>query len=479
MNSEQQEPVCIKRFTPVIIALGVLLVIVIAWTVYIEVTCPARQLAAAGPGAVPVPAQGKRVAAGAGQSPISIGQSVPHADYGQNCLSCHTLAAPDQKDPIPAGPIAATAVMTHPFWGTCQKCHEIVNAPPVATAAAYVGMLAGKNLFGAELVTITPGLATQYNLPTEQGVVVNAVAKGSLAENAGLQEGDIITSVDNTEVRDATDLSQSLAGKQEGDRLKLKIIRNKTRTKNIKLKLQNIKGLTASPADTIGIMVAGTNLQSQVAYSFINAPFLLVYDLSNDTYFSKTNPYRGLAGNKISNWVAEQNVGAVIAGNINEEESLNLANSDIKVFSGVFGSGNDAVSLYKEGQLIQDPNLGLQAAAFAVNTVNTVAVPANFPDPSSNVSATFSGAQYFIIVQLDQNRYEVKRNPNFNNPNPNYVRAAHFLVDQNVDGVIVNTIGADALAELKKLNMKVVTNADMSVGDAVMKFKNGEFKLKF
>lgn len=62
-----------------------------------------------------------------------------------------------------------------------------------------------------------------YGLP--MGAAVKSVTEGSPAEEAGLQENDIITKVDDTEVTGSSDLVQIISAASAGDTLKLTVYR--------------------------------------------------------------------------------------------------------------------------------------------------------------------------------------------------------------------------------------------------------------
>lgn len=61
----------------------------------------------------------------------------------------------------------------------------------------------------------------------KNGVPVEAMAPGSPAAAAGLRPGDVITSLDATEIPDGNKLEQILVKRQAGDKIKLGILRNR------------------------------------------------------------------------------------------------------------------------------------------------------------------------------------------------------------------------------------------------------------
>ena len=60
-----------------------------------------------------------------------------------------------------------------------------------------------------------------------KGVIVESVVPGSPAAAAGVRAGDVIRSLDGSEVRDGGELLQMLAKRQAGDKVKLEVLRDK------------------------------------------------------------------------------------------------------------------------------------------------------------------------------------------------------------------------------------------------------------
>jgi 2-alkenal reductase len=79
---------------------------------------------------------------------------------------------------------------------------------------------------GVQYVNVDSQLAAANSLPIDHGVLVQKVQPGSPAEAAGIKQGDIIVSVDGTDI-DAADapLSGLLSARNVGDKVKLSILR--------------------------------------------------------------------------------------------------------------------------------------------------------------------------------------------------------------------------------------------------------------
>ncbi len=79
---------------------------------------------------------------------------------------------------------------------------------------------------GIAPVTLTPAIAAQLGLSTTQGVIVDSVATGSPADQAGLQQDDVIVAIDGQGITSEAQLRQAIQQHKIGDTITLTIIRN-------------------------------------------------------------------------------------------------------------------------------------------------------------------------------------------------------------------------------------------------------------
>lgn len=100
-----------------------------------------------------------------------------------------------------------------PISSAIPVINELMNSSSTTkTEAAYLG-IQGKD--------VTSDYAASFNMPV--GVYVGKVSKGSAAEKAGVQEGDIITGINNVTVTSMTDLQQALSYTKAGSTGTLKV----------------------------------------------------------------------------------------------------------------------------------------------------------------------------------------------------------------------------------------------------------------
>ena len=81
---------------------------------------------------------------------------------------------------------------------------------------------------GVSLIGITPELRAHYGAPKDAGVLVGRVEKDSAAAKAGLEVGDIVTSVGGERTESAGDVTRALRGHQKGDSVKIDVLRNRS-----------------------------------------------------------------------------------------------------------------------------------------------------------------------------------------------------------------------------------------------------------
>lgn len=79
--------------------------------------------------------------------------------------------------------------------------------------------------FGAKAQTITPTLAEGLGLPRDSGVIISNVAVAGFAYTAGVEVGDIITSIDGRATNDLPSYMEALYLHPVGDVLKLEVLR--------------------------------------------------------------------------------------------------------------------------------------------------------------------------------------------------------------------------------------------------------------
>jgi len=91
--------------------------------------------------------------------------------------------------------------------------------------------------WGFRVEEVDPALARSLGLGTDHGLLVSLIYRDSAAALAGLEPGDLITSVNGEEVGDTLDFSVATADIRVGDRVILDVMRD-TRTTTIEFTIQ-------------------------------------------------------------------------------------------------------------------------------------------------------------------------------------------------------------------------------------------------
>lgn len=87
------------------------------------------------------------------------------------------------------------------------------------------GQVTGKPYLGITVGTMTPQMAAQYQLDVKDGVFVYSVEKDGPCAAAGLRLGDVITKMDDRELKNMEDLNAAKKGHKAGDTVELTYFR--------------------------------------------------------------------------------------------------------------------------------------------------------------------------------------------------------------------------------------------------------------
>lgn len=101
------------------------------------------------------------------------------------------------------------------------------TAGAIATQIIEKGFFARPNL-GIAIQAITPQLARMYRLPVEYGAYITQLQDGSPADVAGLQVGDIITSIGGTAIDGSNSYINILFRFNPGEQIVIEFVRNNT-----------------------------------------------------------------------------------------------------------------------------------------------------------------------------------------------------------------------------------------------------------
>jgi Do/DeqQ family serine protease len=135
-----------------------------------------------------------------------------------------------------------------------------------------------RGTLGVGVQDITPDLATAFNLTVSKGAVITKVLPLSPAEKAGLAVGDVITVINNDEVKNANDVVNDISFLRIGAKANITLLRNnktvnvssvildpvKSREANVKMNpfLYGVSLQDIPPSEDLGMDVKGIRVLS-------------------------------------------------------------------------------------------------------------------------------------------------------------------------------------------------------------------------
>ena len=102
---------------------------------------------------------------------------------------------------------------------------EVEGEDPIVVRIGRGGFL------GVRLVGITEDLRAHYGAPKDAGVLVGGVEADSAAARAGIEVGDVITSVDGNRVESTSDVSRAVRRKKGGETVEVEVVRGRSTRK--------------------------------------------------------------------------------------------------------------------------------------------------------------------------------------------------------------------------------------------------------
>ncbi len=106
-----------------------------------------------------------------------------------------------------------------------------------------------------------------------------------------------------------------------------------------------------------------------------------------------------------------------------------------------------------------------------------VAVTSEGKDLESKVDLRFGRAKNFIIYDTEKDGFEVVDNElQMNIPQGAGIQTGKNIADQNAEAVITGNVGPNAFKTLNAADIKVFLAGDMTVKEALEKFKQGELE---
>lgn len=83
-----------------------------------------------------------------------------------------------------------------------------------------------RGMLGVRIQNLTPDMAEAFEVERGEGALVAQVVPGSAADEAGIQQGDVVVSANGEPIRDANDLANAIGLLEIGDNVTLEIVRD-------------------------------------------------------------------------------------------------------------------------------------------------------------------------------------------------------------------------------------------------------------
>src|SRR5687768_9023243 len=96
-----------------------------------------------------------------------------------------------------------------------------------------------RGMMGVTIQPIDSDLASSLSLPAARGAIITSVQPGGPAERAGIQRGDVVTSINNQPVVDHNSLRNQIAGLAPGSTANVTVVRN-GREQNLQVALSEL-----------------------------------------------------------------------------------------------------------------------------------------------------------------------------------------------------------------------------------------------
>ncbi|MGB3181736.1 MAG: Do family serine endopeptidase [Cyclobacteriaceae bacterium] len=115
-------------------------------------------------------------------------------------------------------------------------------------------------LLGVQIRSVDADLADQFGLNTLNGVYILGVTNGSAAREAGIEEGDVIMSVNDVNINTVSELQEQIARYRPGDEVDVVVLRNNKR-RDFEVNLKNSMGDTELVRNESSISIGGARFR--------------------------------------------------------------------------------------------------------------------------------------------------------------------------------------------------------------------------
>ncbi len=132
-----------------------------------------------------------------------------------------------------------------------------------------------RGLLGVMISDINQEIAEQLGLEISKGALIQEVSPDSAAEDAGLEAGDVIIQVNDSDIDNATDLRNAIGLKRSGEKVEIKIVRNNKELKK-SAKLGELVAQETIQADELNTLLAGAELSDYLPDGYMQSQGVII-----------------------------------------------------------------------------------------------------------------------------------------------------------------------------------------------------------
>jgi predicted Fe-Mo cluster-binding NifX family protein/S1-C subfamily serine protease len=334
---------------------------------------------------------------------------------------------------------------------------------------------------GSEIRDLDATISDALHLTSTNGVLVNNVTPGSPADQAGLARGDVILSVNGTQITDSYQIQDRIRELDPGDTIRLVVDTASGSKRNIYVTLGskpddtsttdvNIKKVaSASDATVDPVMSTPWGISVSPLTDEVRKQFNIPATEQGVVIVAVVQ--KGLADSQ------GLEVGDVIES-INQMPTPNLQSlylalqKNENVLMDVY-SPDDAkrffVTLPDEGG--SPPQVVLMSFDQEVTKTNRIIIPSDSANLNGTVYYRFASAPYFILYDYNKSKATAIDNPYAAQVRGMGITVAQMLIDYKIDAVIAGGIGPQSFDTFYLAKIKVYGPVTGSVRTAITNYQ--------
>jgi serine protease Do len=192
---------------------------------------------------------------------------------------------------------------------------------------------------GVNLIDINAKFAKEKNITHLKGAYVANLVAGGSAEESGIQQGDVITGIQDAPVNSVSELHEQIAKYRPGDKVNVNLIRNEKEV-NLSLTLKSLENTTALVKKT---EVAKTNLgKLGIALSEVDNAEMAKLKISNGVKIAALSPNSKLAAAGIKEGFIITSINKRKIVDVKEANTILSETSGGVLIEGIYPNGSKA-----------------------------------------------------------------------------------------------------------------------------------------